>query len=455
MTFLSHVLKNPVRRKQYGLAALVVGGIVGILFVFSLLADTKSPAVKSEEKLDITGITGNAYTEKNTESALTVQQEEVSHLEEKIDKITKALESMQENQNHVSEDLSALAANQDGIMKRTDNLENHVIDAPSQAAERQQIDAMTQQAGNRVSYYPPSSNNVAVDVGQMNSGFGRIMRTSFNNKLVKNNDTYVPPSTYAKAIVLGGADANASVTGTQDQTPIIFKLMSNGTIPGGGHSHLKDCVVIASAWGDISDERARVRLKHITCKNRQGENTTIDEEIEGWVWYHGKSGIKGVPLMRDDKILTWAGLSGMLAGFASAAQYAETSQSVSALGAVNTVSPNQIATYGAYGGATTAMNNLSNYYIKRAEQYHPVIQVGAGNEVTVVFEKGFWIVPHANNNGQETPIQKTTASYSAAKLPPEIAAQMQRQEALRQQTKQYQQQTPNGNALGQTVGVTS
>ncbi|MEG2665180.1 MAG: conjugal transfer protein TraB, partial [Hafnia sp.] len=29
------------------------------------------------------------------------------------------------------------------------------------------------------------------------------------------------------------------------------------------------------------------------------------------------------------------------------------------------------------------------YYIKRAEQYHPIIPIGAGTEVTVVFQKGF------------------------------------------------------------------
>ncbi|EKH5572052.1 conjugal transfer protein TraB, partial [Salmonella enterica] len=32
---------------------------------------------------------------------------------------------------------------------------------------------------------------------------------------------------------------------------------------------------------------------------------------------------------------------------------------------------------------------LSDYYIKRAEQYHPVIPIGAGNEVTLVFQDGF------------------------------------------------------------------
>lgn len=41
------------------------------------------------------------------------------------------------------------------------------------------------------------------------------------------------------------------------------------------------------------------------------------------------------------------------------------------------------------GGASKAAQTLSDYYIKRAEQYHPVIPIGAGNEVTVVFRDGF------------------------------------------------------------------
>ncbi|MCW0136060.1 hypothetical protein OIU92_30960 [Escherichia coli] len=32
------------------------------------------------------------------------------------------------------------------------------------------------------------------------------------------------------------------------------------------------------------------------------------------------------------------------------------------------------------GGASKAAQTLSDYYIKRAEQYHPVIPIGAGNE---------------------------------------------------------------------------
>lgn len=48
-----------------------------------------------------------------------------------------------------------------------------------------------------------------------------------------------------------------------------------------------------------------------------------------------------------------------------------------------------IAQSGMGGGASQAAKTLSDYYIKRAEQYHAVIPIGAGNEVTVVFQEGF------------------------------------------------------------------
>jgi conjugal transfer pilus assembly protein TraB len=60
---------------------------------------------------------------------------------------------------------------------------------------------------------------------------------------------------------------------------------------------------------------------------------------------------------------------------------------------------------GVGGGASKAAQTLSEYYIKRAEQYHPVIPIGAGNEVTVVFQDGFQLKTieelEAEKNGQQ------------------------------------------------------
>ncbi|KTC69765.1 conjugative transfer protein TraB [Legionella bozemanae] len=91
--------------------------------------------------------------------------------------------------------------------------------------------------------------------------------------------------------------------------------------------------------------------------------------------------------------MTWAGISGALSGVASAAQYAQSVQAIGPYGATSVVPSSQIAPFAAYGGASKAADTLSAYYVKRAEQYHPVIQVGSGNVVTVVFKDGFYLEP--------------------------------------------------------------
>ncbi|VCV91674.1 hypothetical protein BANRA_05201 [Klebsiella pneumoniae] len=57
-------------------------------------------------------------------------------------------------------------------------------------------------------------------------------------------------------------------------------------------------------------------------------------------------------------------------------------------GATASVGAGDVLKMGVGGGASKAAQELSDY-IKRAEQYHPVIPIGAGNEVTVVFRDGF------------------------------------------------------------------
>jgi len=68
------------------------------------------------------------------------------------------------------------------------------------------------------------------------------------------------------------------------------------------------------------------------------------------------------------------------------------------LGAASVVPSPNIGPYAAYGGASKAADVLSNYYVKRAEQYHPVIQVGSGNLVTIVFKDGFYLEPDEDKN---------------------------------------------------------
>jgi conjugal transfer pilus assembly protein TraB len=419
-------LNQGIKNKQWRIAGIVVVGFLllcGVIFLFN----QKGSAPKKEEKLSITGLATHEFTEKNTESALMTQQEDVEQLKDKLAGVTKALDDMTKNQQAVLEKLNNVSSQQEVLME-----EQHDMQLSTPVQEKPEK-GMPQGMGAGYTPYPPSGSNMP-DLNNI----GKMVKITFQHhkQLQKNNDTYVPPGTYSTAVILGGADADASVNGQTHEAPLLFKLLDNGKIPGGGHSKLKNCVVIASTYGDISSERALVRLKHITCKS--GENTTIDEEVEGWAWYHGKSGIKGIPYMGDGPMMKWAFIGGGIEGAGNALAYNQTTQSISALGSTATVNPGAVGQYAAYNGLSTSGKTLSGYYIKRADQYHPIIQVGAGNKVTLVFQTGFFIVPHDRQGNIEQPEQSAPTNV---KIPANLVQQMNH--------------NPPPSSLGQPVGVTS
>ncbi|HGX9532384.1 TPA: conjugal transfer protein TraB, partial [Escherichia coli] len=85
--------------------------------------------------------------------------------------------------------------------------------------------------------------------------------------------------------------------------------------------------------------------------------------------------------------LGWAWGAGFIDGIGQGMERA--SQPAVGLGATAAYGAGDVLKMGIGGGASKAAQTLSDYYIKRAEQYHPVIPIGAGNEVTVVFQDGF------------------------------------------------------------------
>ncbi|EKP0313599.1 F-type conjugal transfer pilus assembly protein TraB [Aeromonas veronii] len=195
---------------------------------------------------------------------------------------------------------------------------------------------------------------------------------------------YIPSGSFAKAIVIEGADTNAAVTGQQNTAPMQLRLIGHVQMPNDHEYDLTGCFVTLEAWGDVSSERAIVRSRGISCK-KNGD--VIDQKIAGHVSFMGKNGIKGEVVMRNGEILGWAWGAGFVDGIGQGIQQAGTP--VVGVGGSTAMSGGDILKSGVGGGAGAAGKMLSEYYIKRAEQYHPIIPIGAGNEVTMIFQDGF------------------------------------------------------------------
>jgi len=380
-------LNQLVKKGQIRTLAMVAITVVIVLTtIITLLADGKPKKVApSKKEFDLTGVVDESFTEANTESAMTLQQTDVEQLKKEMSNVHSKIKSMIEAH---EEQVALLNKTWQG---KIEELEAQSMNQANQATNPNSLNANPNWPQQTLAYN---------DQGQ---ALGRAMQPSihmvsfrkkrqFGTVSRLNPLHYVPSNTSVRAVVLGGADADASVNGqSKNNGVMLFKFLEDGTLPNGQRSRLRGCRVSANSYGDISSERAFATLYRLSCAH-PGE-PIIDKEITGWVFYNGKVGIKGKPLMRDSKVMTWAGVSGALSGIAQAAQYAQSVQQFGAYGATSLVPSSNIGPFAAYGGASKAADKLSEYYVKRAEQYHPVIQVGSGNVVTVVFKDGFYLEP--------------------------------------------------------------
>lgn len=219
-------------------------------------------------------------------------------------------------------------------------------------------------------------------------------------KQLKTVETTIPAGAFAKTVLLSGLDASASMTASSDPRPMLLRVIDPGTLPRRFQSDLKDCHCTASAFGDLSSERVYARLEKLTCIERKtGE--IIETQVAGYIaGSDGKAGIRGIVASKDGQFLGRSLVGGVFAGLSNVANPQNRQSQVnpffgtSAFPGGAQVSPpgiGQMFTSGMAAGASSALDRLSQYYIDRAEQLQPVIQIAAGQVVDIVFTEGTFI----------------------------------------------------------------
>lgn len=217
------------------------------------------------------------------------------------------------------------------------------------------------------------------------------LHNSKANQLLKTTDNTIPAGAFARAILLGGVDASTSIQSASDPRPVLLRVTDPGTLPRKFKSDLKGCHVLAASYGDISSERVFMRLEKLTCVERKtGE--VVEMNVQGYVaGEDGRAGIRGTVVDRAGESMRNALVGGFFSGmgsFLSQAHNPVTFSPMSGLAQTNPLSNESILKHGASKGASTALEKYADFYIKRAEQLQPVIQVAAGRPVDIVFSQG-------------------------------------------------------------------
>jgi len=208
----------------------------------------------------------------------------------------------------------------------------------------------------------------------------------------KTVDDFIPAGAFARTVLLSGLDASASMNASSDPRPMLLRIIHPGNLPRRFQSDLKDCHCLAAAYGDLSSERIYARLEKLTCVTiSTGE--IIETQVAGYIaGSDGKAGIRGRVASKEGQLLSRSLMGGVFSGLSSVANPSNRKAQVNPFFAGNPslAAPQmgEMFVSGMSQGVSNALDRLSQYYIDRAEQLQPVIQVDAGQVVDIVFTEG-------------------------------------------------------------------
>ena len=203
----------------------------------------------------------------------------------------------------------------------------------------------------------------------------------------QSSETYMPAGTFARAVLLNGLDAPTGGQAQQNPMPIVLRLIDNAQLPNAVRANLKDCVVTANGTGDLSSERAYVRLDRLSCVDEEGG--AIDVAVKGYVsGEDGKTGLRGRLVTKSGQVVANALFTGVIAGLGEALRQSSTTVATAPVTGVQTQTVDNSLRYGMGAGLARSTDRIAQYYIKLADKLFPVVEVDGGRVVDVVFTRG-------------------------------------------------------------------
>ena len=204
---------------------------------------------------------------------------------------------------------------------------------------------------------------------------------SQQGKTVKN---YLPSGTFVTAALLSGVDAPTGGQADSNPLPILLRLVDNGQMPNFFRSRVENCHITGAAVGQMSSERAFIRLEMMSCVLKDGR--IIERQVKGYVTGEdGKAGLRGKVVTKQGALLARSAAAGFLQGFGSSLSNVGTVSTVA--GAV-TQSPATVLQSGIAQGSGDAFAGLADYYLERADETHAIIEISAGRIGEIIFTQG-------------------------------------------------------------------
>jgi conjugal transfer pilus assembly protein TraB len=360
---------------------IAVGLVFGIFFILITIGLSMT-SNKSKDKI---GIKTKAKNKVEIAKSINIKAEDawLDKSESEIKDIGKAIKDLQEQNKFLQQQLQN---------QREQN--NNLINNLTQEIANMNI--------NQQQNYQPLNDNqsydefgeiitVTSDIQTINLDLDNTIGIEETNTYSDTED-YIPAGSYAKARMLSGADVSTGVNSQNDPNNMLFEIISPVSIPKykGNSQEIKKiegCRVSGAAVGQLWTEKAYIRLLKMTCSFEKGK--VAEYNVKGYITSFAKEGVRGKIVSREGYFTSMAFLSGAIEGVAGMAKTAYSpTVDVSSGIATQTLNVGDTLKAGGASGFEKAASLLSEYYIKRAEQYQSVVDVPTGIEVELVFQEG-------------------------------------------------------------------
>lgn len=215
---------------------------------------------------------------------------------------------------------------------------------------------------------------------------------------VKEEEVYLPAGSIMSGAIITGIDAPTGSGARRDPFPVLLRVKKEAVLPNRFRADIRECFLIASAFGDLSSERAYMRAETISCVRDDGGviETGLDAYASG---EDGKAGVRGRLISKQGAILARSLMAGFMQGVSEAFNVRQIpSINVNETGSGSNgdvVAPvyeqafNSEAMQGAaVGGAGKALERIADFYLEMAENLYPVIEVDAAREIDFIVKKG-------------------------------------------------------------------
>lgn len=222
----------------------------------------------------------------------------------------------------------------------------------------------------------------------------RLTATAEKERIEKEKEEqfFLPAGSILSGTLLTGMDAPTGGNAKSEPWPALLRIKMEAILPNRWSLDIRECFLLAGAYGDLSSHRAYMRSETLSCVREDGRAIEVSIDAFG-TGADGKAGIRGRVVTKNGQLLGQSLLAGFVGGLAEATKpqaIPTINTRPNANGQTSFVEPyiGDVMTSAAYNGASSAAEKIADYLLKVAENIFPIIEIDAGRQMDFVLQRG-------------------------------------------------------------------